>query len=125
MSRPLSERTIADLRNGEHGYTLPWGLHEVGGYRWLNPTYPLTAESFGTCRMRVVKRLGVIYADGNKVHGLADFDGPKPDQIEDPELRNELLAQEHEKIAKQFDELGEPAMAADQRRIADGLRGTS
>lgn len=117
-----AERTVADLRNGEVGYTLPWGLHESGGYQWLNPNYPLRDKQAGTCRMRVTMRQGVIYADGTPVQGLADFGGPDINRVTDPALRNALLAQEHEKIAKQFDELGEPEMAADQRRIAEGLR---
>jgi len=51
------ERTIADLRVGESGWTVPWAMdHDEERRCWLNPRHTISQEPGGTVQMQVARR---------------------------------------------------------------------
>jgi hypothetical protein len=68
----MEQVTIADMRPGEHGYTVPWSMWADNHRQlWLNPRYTWDEHAHGTASMRVERK-----ADGFHVWPPPDYRYP-------------------------------------------------
>lgn len=82
----MGEREIKDLNPGQSAWTVPWGLHEAQGKKWLHPNYSAHTSPGGTVDMKITAlapkgaqhdRYFVHTGKSGVIVGLAPFGGPR------------------------------------------------
>ena len=70
LPKELLQKTVADLYDGEIGYTVPWAMFaDPSGKLWIVGTYSVYDKPGGTVRMKIKYEDGMVHVDKSSIQG--------------------------------------------------------